>query len=225
MNYYSQKLSANRLREVYQTEILAVSAYLDSEIAFVKERLKSYDRVLELGAGYGRVMKELAPQCRTITGIDISAANIAYGKSYLKDVPNAQLILMDAQTIGIGSFSLPYDVILCMQNALSAMKVEPYAYIRQMMELLYPGGQAYISTYCEGFWEHRLAWFGEQSAKGLLGELDLEQSKDGVIVCKDGFRSYSHTAEQLAELGSSSGYPYEIHEVAASSLFLVISKT
>jgi len=38
-----------------------IKQYLQAEIDFVKENLlKSYN-VLELGSGYGRIMKELAP--------------------------------------------------------------------------------------------------------------------------------------------------------------------
>jgi len=50
------------------------------------------------------------------------------------------------------------------------------------------------------------------------------QTKDGIIVGKDGFRATTHTPEQLEELGKSSGYPYEVREVDESSVFLVITK-
>ena len=223
-NYYAENLNAKRLYEVYETQYPRVQQYFDAEIAFVKNRLQKTDRVLELGAGYGRIMKALAPYCKSIAGLDISEGNVAFGQGYLHEVPNAKLFVMDAHQIAPEAFDAPFDSVLCLQNAMSAMKVEPFSYVGKIMALLSPGGRAWISTYSEKFWPSRVAWFLEQAEKGLLGELDMMQTKDGIIVGKDGFRATTHTPEQLEELGKSSGYPYEVREVDESSVFLVITK-
>ena len=222
--YYSQNLNAKRLYEVYQTRYPEVKAYLKSEISFVRSGLCSTDHVLELGAGYGRIMKELASSCKSIYGIDISQDNVTFGQEYLQEVPNAKLIAMDAHKIEPEAFEVPLQSVLCLQNALSSMKVEPFSYVHKMMTLLSPGGRAWISTYNPKFWPHRLAWFQEQAEKGLLGEIDTELTKDGTIACKDGFESLSHSPEQLAEIGKASSYPFDVQEVDGSSVFLVITK-
>jgi len=223
-NYYSKNLNAKRLYEVYQTKYPQVRAYLESEILFVKNGLRNADHVLELGAGYGRIMKELASSCKTISGIDISEDTVAFGQEYLQEVNNAKLVVMDAHQIEPAAFGMSFQAVLCLQNALSSMKVEPFSYVQKIITLLSPGGRAWISGYSSKFWPHRLAWFQEQAEKGLLGEIDTELTKEEVIVCKDGFRSITHSQEQLAEIGKSSGYPYEVREVSESSVFLVITK-
>jgi len=223
-NYYSMNLNARRLYEVYQTKYQQVNAYLESEIAFVRRGLRNTDNVLELGAGYGRIMKELASSCKSIWGIDISEDNVIFGREYLNNMPNAKLTVMDAHQIEPNAFGTTFQTVLCLQNALSSMKVEPFSYVRKMMSLLSFGGNAWISTYSPKFWLHRLAWFQEQADKGLLGEIDMEQTKDGIIVCKDGFKSFSHTSEQLVEIGKASGYSFEVQEVDESCIFLVITK-
>ena len=86
-----------------------------------------------------------------------------------------------------------------------------------------PAGR-FFSTYSANFWEERLDWFREQAEKKLLGELDMEQTKDGVIICKDGFRATTSTPEDFEHIGKMLGCPYEIKEVDGSSLFLVINK-
>jgi len=220
-NYYAESLNAQKLYQVYQTKYPSVQQYFDAEITFVRNQLKGTERVLELGAGYGRIMEELAPSCMEIVGIDIAEGNVEFGQTYLCDAPNATLLVMDAHNV---QFDKPFDVVLCMQNALSAMKTEPLVYVKQIMELLSPGGRAFISSYSAKFWAHRLAWFHEQTEKGLLGEIDTEQSKDGVIVGKDGFRATTHSLEDLEQIGKASGYPFEITEVDESSVFLVIQK-
>ena len=223
-NYYTNHLNAQKLHKVYQTRYPEVEAYFNAEISFVKQRLSDTDHVLELGAGYGRIMKELAPSCKSIVGIDISEANVAFGHDCLRDTPNARLIVMDAHNIEPDTIGVPFDIILCLQNGLSAMKIEPFSFVKGVMKLVSPGGRVFISSYSANFWEHRLAWFLEQAEKGLLGEIDLEQTKDGVIVGKDGFRAVTHSPEQLDEIGKAMGYEYEVLEVGGSSVFLVITK-
>jgi len=222
-NYYAKTLNAKKLYEVYQTKYPRVKKYFTEEIAFVMNQLHGTERMLELGAGYGRIMKELAIHCKLIVGIDISEDNVTFGKEYLSDT-HAKLIVMDAHQINPERFEMSFDVVLCLQNALSAMKVEPFSYVEKIMDLLSPNGRAFISSYSEKFWPHRLDWFLEQAEKGLLGEIDLEQTKAGTIVGKDGFRAVTYTVEQLREIGKSSGYPYKVQEVDESSIFLIITK-
>lgn len=51
-----------------------------------------------------------------------------FGKEYLKDTPNAQLLVMDVHNLQFQDQEL-FDVILCLQNGLSAMKIEPVGFI------------------------------------------------------------------------------------------------
>ncbi|WP_303874628.1 hypothetical protein [Tepidanaerobacter acetatoxydans] len=74
------------------------------------------------------------------------------------------------------------------------------------------------------FWKYRLIWFKEQAEKGVLGELDLDKTKNGVIICKDGFKAITYTLEDLKMIGYLSGYKYQIQEVDESSIFLIIHK-
>lgn len=220
-NYYAQKLNSQRLQQVYQTQIERVKQYLDAEISFVRGQLHGQERVLEVGAGYGRIMKQLAPFAASITGIDISGDSVGFGQEYLRSAANCRLKVLDAHNLEFGP---EFEVVLCLQNGLSALKGDTNALAQQCMKVLSPGGKAYFSTYSAGFWEHRLAWFQEQAAKGLLGEIDLEKTKNGVIVCKDGFTATTYSREDLDKLGQVVGYDYLIKEVDESSLFLIIKK-
>lgn len=220
-NYYAQKLNSQKLFKVYETKIPRVKQYLDAEISFIRDNLTGNEKVLELGAGYGRIVKELASNCKSIVGIDISDENVTLGKEYLKDVPNAKIITMDVHKL---IFNEKFDVLLCLQNGLSAMKVTSPDLIKKILEMVVSGGKAYFSTYSEKFWDYRVMWFKEQAEKGLLGELDLDKTKDGVIICKDGFKAITYTPKDLKMLADSSGYKYQIQEVDESSLFLIIKK-
>ncbi len=220
-NYYDQSLNAVKLYQVYQTKIDRVEQFLSAEIKFVREQLNQNEHILELGAGYGRIMKELAPAVASITGIDISQGSVEFGREYLKGCPNCVLEVMDVHQL---AFDRPFDVVLCLQNGLSAIKGDALSVVQQSINLLTDHGRAFFSSYSPKFWSHRLAWFQEQGEKGLLGEIDVEQSKDGKIICKDGFVATTFTPDDLAKLGHASGHPYRIVEVDESSNFLIIEK-
>lgn len=219
-NYYAEKLGAQKLFQAYETQIPRVKQYLQAEIDFVKKNLSETQSVLELGAGYGRIVRELAPHCNSIVGMDISENSIALGREYLKDYMNASMVVMDVHQM---EFPKLFDVILCLQNGLSAMRADSTV-IHRVLETLAPGGTAYFSSYSEKFWHFRLEWFEEQASKGLLGKIDYAKTQNGVIVCQDGFRAMTHSPEDLQRIGEESGYPYHVQEVDESSVFLIICK-
>lgn len=220
-NYYAENLNASRLFDVYQTEISRVRQYLEAEIDFVQNALHGSEDVLELGAGYGRIMKDLSPSVGSIVGLDISQDTVRYGRDYLQECKNCTLLAQDVHTLDVDGL---YDVVLCLQNGLSAFKGMDTEVALKALKALKPGGRAYFSSYSMKFWDTRLAWFHEQSAKGLLGEIDTEKTKDGRIVCKDGFAATTYTWEDMERLGIRIGKPYSIHEVDESSVFLIIDK-
>ena len=220
-NYYANRLNAQKLYRVYETAVGRVQQYLDSEIAFVRGELKGDERILELGAGYGRIMRALAPFAASIAGVEISAENVAMGREYLKDCPNCRLEVLDVHAL---SFDEEFDILLGLQNTLSAVKGDPLDLATRCMKALVFGGRAYFSTYSPAFWLHRLAWFEEQAEKGLLGEIDRERTRDGEIVCKDGFCATTYTREDFEKLARAVGCPFRIHEVDETSLFLILEK-
>jgi 2-polyprenyl-6-hydroxyphenyl methylase/3-demethylubiquinone-9 3-methyltransferase len=68
-----------------------------------------------------------------------------------------------------------------------------------------------------------LEWFEIQAARGLLGEIDREATREGVIVCRDGFRATTVDADELQELSASQGLNSRIIEVDGSCLFCEIA--
>jgi 2-polyprenyl-6-hydroxyphenyl methylase/3-demethylubiquinone-9 3-methyltransferase len=219
--YYTEKLAADRLRRVYALGSPAVQAYLQGEIDFVREQMRSRDRLLELGCGYGRVLAALAAGGATdIWGIDTSAASLHLAR---RELPAAgvRLAAMDALTLAFPAAS--FDRVICIQNGISAFGVDPLALVREALRVTRPGGRVLFSSYAERFWPHRLTWFEAQAAAGLLGEIDRRATGDGVIVCKDGFRARTFGAADFRRLADRLGLAATIREVAGSSLFCVLS--
>ncbi len=220
-NYYEESLNSFRLVEVYNTKIKRIKQYLKNEIEYVRSKTKRDDELLEIGAGYGRILKELAPYVKSLSGIDISQETIEYGRSYLKGLNNVSLELMDAYSM---NYQERFDLILCLQNGLSAIKGNPMLLVERALQATRTGGRVFFSTYSPKIWEERVKWFIEQSEKGLIGKIDPTMTKDGVIRCEDGFEATTLTEQDLRRIGRSTGLRYSLEEVDGSSLFLTITK-
>jgi len=218
--YYKDHLAADRLKLVYELAPPRVKQYLEAEISFVESRLRPTATVLELGCGYGRILERLANKAKNVFGIDTSGSSlrvVAERSNFAFEVSVAQ---MDAVALGFREKS--FDVVVCIQNGISAFHVDPRDLICESIRVTKRGGLILFSSYAEKFWEDRLEWFRVQSENGLIGEIDWDATHNGVIVCKDGFRASTFGPEDFASLVSQFGVAYKIHEVDDSSVFCEI---
>jgi 2-polyprenyl-6-hydroxyphenyl methylase/3-demethylubiquinone-9 3-methyltransferase len=216
-DYYSDKLSSDRLKRVYDIASPRVQQYLESEIEFVIDRIKPDDRVLELGCGYGRVIRDLCDPAGMVFGIDSSVSSVVMAEEYLAGLPNVRLSAMDAGSLGFADDQ--FDIVVCIQNGISAFKVDLRDLVAESIRVTRKGGKVLLSSYSDKFWDDRLEWFEMQAARGLLGEIDYDATGDGVIVCKDGFRATTFDPDDFARLASLLDIEYRIEEVDESSLF------
>ncbi len=215
-DYYAEKLAADRLRRCYEIAPPLAQAYLQGEIDRLLTCLTRSDRVLELGCGYGRVLAEIEDHVRIAWGIDTSleSLRLARGPANPKTI---KLVAMDATRLGFEDDL--FDVVICIQNGISAFNVDPGELLREAVRVTRPGGLALFSSYAESFWDARLEWFEAQAAAGLLGPIDHNATGHGTIVCKDGFRATTVTPGQFRELSLPLGIEPTIREVEGSSLF------
>ena len=112
-----------------------------------------------------------------------------------------------------------FDVVICVQNGISAFKVDPEKLIKESIRVTKKDGILLFSSYSEKFWNDRFEWFKIQSKEGLLGEIDYNQTKNGTIVCKDGFVSTTFSKYDFLKLASKFNVNTTIHEIDNSSIF------
>jgi SAM-dependent methyltransferase len=220
--YYDEKLAAGRLRRVYELAPPRVRRYLTAEASFVAGRVRAGDRVLELGCGYGRVLPLFAAAASLAVGIDTSTASLALARAELAAVRNVRLVAADAARLALRDDA--FDVVACIQNGISAFHVAPRELAAEALRVTRPSGAAIFSSYAASFWPERLAWFELQAAAGLLGEIDYERTRDGVIVCKDGFTATTFGPAAFAALAASLGVRAAIEEIDASSVCCTLFK-
>jgi 2-polyprenyl-6-hydroxyphenyl methylase/3-demethylubiquinone-9 3-methyltransferase len=216
-NYYSKKLNSNSLMNCYEIAPQRVQQFLKAEIDFVLTNISSSDHALELGCGYGRVAKRISEKAGKITGIDISTDNIQLANEYVQFSQKCEFLVMDARKLEFPNDC--FDITICVQNGISAFKLDPIELLKESIRVTKNNGIILFSSYSEKFWAHRLEWFQIQSDHNLIGEIDKDLTKDGTIVCKDGFRAITYSGEDFLELTSKFNVEPEIIEVDDSSVF------
>jgi SAM-dependent methyltransferase len=219
-DYYSEKLSAERLRRVYEIAPPRIQQYLRADIDHVIERTHPSDTVLELGCGYGRVLGPMSRKAARVIGIDTSLASLIMAREELAACDNIKLIQMDAARLGF--LDAAFDLVACVQNGISAFHVDQRQLILESVRVTRPGGRVLFSSYSEKFWDERLNWFRLQAQAGLLGEIDPRRSRPGRIVCRDGFTATTVGPERFRELTAGLSAHIDIVEVDGSSLFCEI---
>ncbi|NIM90031.1 MAG: methyltransferase domain-containing protein [Candidatus Aminicenantes bacterium] len=218
--YYSQKLSAEKLKLCYEIAPPRAKQYLEAEIDFILEKIKPSDMVLELGCGYGRVLEKLLAKAKTVVGIDTSCSSLLLAEQRLGHATACYLFAMDAVKLGFGDRL--FDLVFCIQNGISAFGVDQRRLIDEAIRVTCSGGTVFFSSYSENFWKDRLAWFRIQSEHNLIGEIDEEATGHGTIICKDGFKATTVGPDDFASLASHLDIKPIITEVNGSSIFYEI---
>jgi SAM-dependent methyltransferase len=217
MGYYSDKLGGARLRECYEIAPVRVRQYLDAEIRFLLDRLEPGFAVLEIGCGYGRVALELAGAAGRVVGIDTSPESLALARELAGSSSKCEFLEMDALDLQFPDDA--FDAVVCVQNGICAFGVDRMSLVREALRVARPGGRVFFSSYAERFWPHRLEWFQRQAKRGLIGEIDVGSTGNGVIVCKDGFRAGAMGPANFRDLCERIGIAPVITEVDGSSVF------
>lgn len=218
--YYNEILAAERLRQVYEIAPPRVRQYLNAEIEHVINRIPFGATVLELGCGYGRVLLALVHQAGELYGIDTSLASLRLAQTWLAGHKNVFLACMDAANLALHDHS--FDMVVCIQNGISAFHVDQTRLIEESLRVTRPGGLVLFSSYSEKFWDERLHWFELQARSDLLGEIDYTRTGNGVIVCKDGFTATTVDMQAFRKLTDGLAAGVDISEIDQSSIFCEI---
>ena len=220
-NYYSEKLSSEKLKRVYEIAPKRVKQYFAAEVNHVLQKIHPQNSVLELGCGYGRILPPLAKKAKTVFGIDTSFSSLLLGREIHNKISNCFFAQMDAVQLSFPNNI--FDIVVCIQNGISAFHVNQKRLILESLRVTKQNGIILFSSYSEKFWKNRLEWFQLQSEAGLLGEIDFEKTKDGLIVCKDGFTATTVSPIQFENLTSDlDKVEVKIEEVDESSIFCEI---
>ena len=148
-DYYADRLSAEKLRRCYEVAPPRVQQYLRAELDFALEFIRSGDAVLDLGCGYGRTLPDLAARAGSVTAVDNAPASIALARKTVAGLANVEVREMDAAALRFAADR--FNVVLCLQNGISAFHRDPGTLLSEALRVCRPGGVALFSTYAEKF--------------------------------------------------------------------------
>jgi len=107
--------------------------------------IKSCDEVLEIGCGVGRIGLELAPKCRSWTGVDMSANMLACASGRLRDLKNVRLVRMLA--CGLAEFaSGSFDVVYSTNMFAHLDEMDRWRYVEEGFRVLRPNGRFFFDN-------------------------------------------------------------------------------
>ena len=220
-DYYSSKLSAERLRLCYELASPRIRQFLNAEVDYILQKIKPNDFILELGCGYGRVLNKLGNKSVNVYGIDLSYESLKYGMEQFLSSDHFLLFQMNAQKLGF--VSNQFDIVICIQNGISAFGLNPQLLIQEALRVTKPGGLMLFSSYSQKLWDERLRWFQAQAAMRLIGEIDYSRTGEGIIICKDGFKATTFSSLDFERIVMDIGLEFSISEVDDSSIFCEIN--
>jgi len=143
--YYTDKLSAHKLKRCYELAPPRIQQYLDAEIRYVLKKITSGQYILELGCGYGRVLSSLIQKTDRVVGIDTSLESLQFAKKFIIPSEKCSLLRMDAEHMAFSNQI--FDVVICVQNGISAFHVDPQELIQESIRVIKPHGLVLFSSY------------------------------------------------------------------------------
>jgi ubiquinone/menaquinone biosynthesis C-methylase UbiE len=132
------------------------------------------DRVLELGCGIGRIGRELAPQCRHWTGVDISENMIRHAGERLAHLDNVsfhQLNRSSLEMLETDSVDKAYSIaVFCHMD-----KEDLFLYMLELNRVVRPGGTIFVETWNMA---HPVGWRRWEYEPLVWSKADQSQRKD-----------------------------------------------
>ena len=124
-----------------------IQEFLDGEIEFIKKHISPKKYVLEIGCGYGRLLKILSPISKKVAGIDFSKRMTRLARKNLKNYKNVDPLLMNADNLTFNDEL--FDYVVCLDNSFGNMPNIELNVIKEMVRVCKKGGEIIISVFSD----------------------------------------------------------------------------
>lgn len=185
--------------------------FFTEDINYIKEKLPQGKYVLEVGCGFGRLLKELSAVSSKVVGIDFSSFQLEQAEKELADIPSIELLLMDAAQMKFPDNM--FDIVLCLNCSLGNMPGIVDKVLSEMVRVVKPGGLITIRVFenTEAVKEAQIQNYQR------LGFTNIED--DGIaITTSEGFYSKRFTKNELLELCNKAGIKGGVNKDCSAGL-------
>tara|TARA_Y100000310_G_C20499850_1_gene723416 strand:+ start:109 stop:750 length:642 start_codon:yes stop_codon:yes gene_type:complete len=185
------------------------------DVIEIKKFLKKDSIVLDIGCGWGREIKELAPFCKKIIALDNDAREIETAKSYLKDIQNVEFEIQDAKNTSFPDES--FDIIISVGNTFGNLADNKEEVLQEMKRLIKKDGKILLSVYSEGANSKRATAYESVGLK-------IKTIENGKIHFEDGLISEEFSKDELEEIFEKFQLKVHFIGIADIAVLCVVSK-
>jgi len=177
-----------------------IQDFLDGEIDFIKKHINGKS-ILEIGCGYGRLLKIMKMKNKRIVGIDFSQRMVDLAK---KNVENVEIYQMNANKLNFESGE--FDEVVCLDNSFGNMPGIELDALQEMTRVCKKGGEIIISVFSENARDVQIENYKRIGLKEVRDDGDA-------IKTKEGFYSRRFKKEELEELFRKCGLKCNINKI------------
>ncbi len=169
---------------------VAFAAHRETEVAFLVGCFRRWGRggvrrVLDIACGTGPHLVRLARRGYRVTGLDTSAANLAYVAARARRAGVA--VTLTAQDMGTFRLTERHDAAICLQNSQGYLltNADLLRHFRSVTRALRPGGLYVFDRYLLSSWRDPVRrWLWERRRGGLTVRSALSMLHDVDPVCQ-----------------------------------------
>lgn len=192
-----------------------IREFLNGEIEFISKHIKPNSSILEIGCGYGRLLKIMAKKSKRLVGIDFSNRMIELSKKNLEGEENVDIQLMEADELAFNDGS--FDYVVCLDNSFGNMPKIELDVLKEMKRVCKNGGEIIISVFSEN---------AKDIQKENYERIRLTNIQDDgtAFHTAEGFYSRRFTKEELKSLFDDIGLEAEIIKICSINYIAYASK-
>jgi ubiquinone/menaquinone biosynthesis C-methylase UbiE len=161
--------------------------WFKEEKKYLQENIDKDSKVLEVGCGEGRSLRDILEITKNLTGIDNDKKAVEDAKKNFRDYSSVNIILADAEKLPFEDNS--FDFILCM-TTFANLGPKKFKALEEMKRVVKDNGKIIISVYSENALEERMKIYEEYGAK-------IKENNNGKIVFDEGWED--NFSEQFSE--------------------------
>lgn len=159
--------------------------YLKKEIDYLIKNIPFNSVLLDVGCGFGRHLKVLAPKVKKAVGIDYNDYMIRMAEKELKNFKNVKLYVENAKKMHFKDNI--FDVVICMLNTFGDFGKNKIPILKEMKRVCKKNGKIIITVWSENSLSDRL-----EAYKGAGWKIKKVEGNNITI-------KGSHTSETLTK--------------------------
>lgn len=193
-----------------------IQEFLDGEIKFLKKYIQPNEIILDVGCGYGRLLKLLSKNAKRVVGIDFSESLLEHTKQNLAGKDNVELYLMRAERMDFDDER--FDYVLCLYSTFGNMPGIELDVLKEMKRVCKKGGEIIISVFSENAKEVQIENYKRAGLTNIRDDREAIHTEEGLY-------SRRFTKKDLEELFEKVGLRCDIIKICPINYMAIARKT